>query len=400
MEKYDLLTITNYYNGNDTDPYTTDELENDSFFMRCVMHQFRDKNMYNFASDKVKKSYRYVDQLIDLFPDDIAFLKKAVMNYVDAHDVNPHKALKLLIKLNNLVSIKKDVIGGLHISLLTTTKFFETWIPRMFEDDESMFDYMVEFYKNMYDDNSRNQFIVVDYYAKDLIKDYLGKTESETETLIQQNFSCFNDFKKYGFYNFFISLIKSENQSLAEYIKLHRYLLDDYIRTLPLLEKKWDSIIKQNEDELYRYIFTEVHCYVEYDACDCPLSENELLAAAGRELNILDKLKEHDAICNYDNHGHDYIGMMLDDECYDISCIKDARRHITKVKYIISNILRYKTVEEYEEYLRSLDCTLADCSVSQLTNYTYSNENYKGISRTKEPCKVTGLELNCTNKNN
>jgi len=399
MQKYDLITIINYYNGNDTDPYTTDELENDALFMGLVMHQFCDKIMYNFASDTVKQSYRYVNQLLELFPDDIDFLKSAVTFYAESSNANPHFALKLIIKLNNIIRSKNDALSGLYVSLLATTKFFELWIPGMYEDQSNMIDEMIDFYTNMYDEITENKYIVVDYYVKDVLKSILGKNESDTEHLVLNNFKSYDQFKNYGAYKFFINIIKSENDPLAEYITFHRYLLDEYIKGLSRLEKKWDLINRKNEEELYKYIFNEVHCYVEYDAKECPLSEDELLAAAARELQILDKIKQYDIVCNYEQNGHDFAGLLFEDDV-NTTIIKDGRRHINKVKDIILKVLSYKTVEGYEEAVYGLKVDNFDCKVSSFKHGISKDIKSSDFVRTKKTCKVTSLEPKCKSKNN
>lgn len=398
MEKYDLVTIINYYNGNDTDPYTTDELENDALFMRLVMHQFHDKSMYNFASDTVKQSYRYVNQLIELFPDDIEFLKNAVTFYVESKRANPHNALKLIIKLNTLIKTKNDALSGLYISLLATTKFFELWIPGMYIDQSDMIEEMIEFYTNMYDEMAENKYIVVDYYVRDVLKSILGKNESDTEQLVLNNFKSYDQFKEFGICNFFINVIKSENEVLAEYVTFHRYLLDEYIKGLERLEKKWDLINRQNEEELFKTIFNEVHCYVEYDAIDCPLSEDELLAEVSRELGLLEKIKKYDIVCNYENNGHDIAGMLFDDSL-NITIIKDGKKHINKVKEIFLKVLSYRTIEEYEEAVHDLKTDMVDCTTTKFKQKQYNADKPVENVRRKVPCKLTSLELNCKSKN-
>lgn len=372
MKKYDLLTINNYINGLSTDPFTLEELEDDTFFMECVLRRCKDIKMYDFASKNVKEDYKFISSLFDVFSDDVNFLENAVSVYLSKETPNPHNSMKLLVKLNNLI---KNYNGrrNIYIPLYLECMVIENWVSLLnIESESEMFLDMIDFYANFPDDHPKNKFLVVDFYAEQQISSLLGDDDLGLEKLIHFHFNKFSQLKRKGFINFFIERISASNPSLANYIRNNVNLLDCYVKSLKFIEKNWDVYNKKNEEELYQYILNEVHNYVCYDSKTCVLTEYELLAVSGKELGITEKLKEYDTFGKnfYDKEGHNVLDLIYDEE-EDFSTITpDDRVHIDYIKSVITDILSCGNVKIYELKKDAFGIkTHGCCRVQKITDY-------------------------------
>ena len=62
-----MILIQNYINGESTDPYDLDYLENNKNFMLKVLKTTKDENMYYFCSGRVQKKTIFSLKKLSIF---------------------------------------------------------------------------------------------------------------------------------------------------------------------------------------------------------------------------------------------------------------------------------------------------------------------------------------------
>ena len=337
MEKYKKSIVYSYIYGNDIEDYTLEELESDPKFMSQVILLSKDKNFYDYVEKPVKQNYHFVKSLLEAFPGDDTFLIQAVETYLESNDNELNKIEVLII----LCSIIKDKTSEDYIKykLILRTKYLREKtellsVKEIASTDPKIKREVGEGFWFIYDKYNHNK-IVLDYYAKEMIKGILS--EKYLEEQIHNNFKTPEELTKIGQKNYLINIISNYDLTLSSYISANPSLLNPSLKILERIQKNWNKYNEIKDRKLYENIYEAVHTYMNYEEPSSGnlFTEDEILYLLGEELNILDLIKK------YDKLDEEYYRSLKEEikehpkEEYTFI----EKKHYNNLKRIIENIL-------------------------------------------------------------
>lgn len=303
MEKYNKKVVYDYIYGNDIENYTLEELENDPIFMSKVILLSKDKNFYNYVESSIKQDYFFVKSLLEAFPEDDKFLMNAVDMYLQSDDDELNK-IEILVVLCDTIRDKNSE-NYIKYKLILRAKYLKEKqeilsIKNIYVQDLELKKQVGEGFFLMYDKYHANK-IVLDYYAKEMIKDILP--EKYLEELIHNDFKDANELDTVEKRTYLINILSNYDSALSSYISTNPSILSEFLTIMSKIQNNWKRYIDCKEREIYENVYETVHLYMNYEepSSNMFFTEDEMLYLLGRELNILDLIKKYDK---------------LDEECY------------------------------------------------------------------------------------
>lgn len=297
MKKYNIETVYNYINGEDITDFTLEELESNTNFMIDVINVSNDKNFYDFAEESVKTDYRFVKFIINKFKEDENLITVAADTYIESQD-NEQNYIELLIIMCNLVKDKKDKNYKKYKFLLEanySAKRLQIELGKLKIDKEAS-DNLGMGFLIIYDSFNSSQ-IILDYYAKKIIKDIFKEYDIVLEDYLHQRFNTFEKIEKIGIKKYILDFIAVYDEMLSSYLSSHIYLLEDILKQLDKIKNNWNKYIETKERKKYNEIINKVHEYMEYEAADYySLNETTLLYLVATNLGIEKTLLKYDSI--------------------------------------------------------------------------------------------------------
>ena len=293
MEKYTSKLINDYINGNDIDGYEIDDLENDYEFMEEVINSSNDKNFYNLCSDEVKVNHDFVLFLIDKFKSDGEFVGKVVGYYLRNNKKEDS------INHLDIVLLAYSYTGNDSFLAIANTIYQVDRINieayKLQEKDQDKVDFIGMGFISVFDIYHNNE-MVLDFYAKNLISDIFEENDIDLEGLLHNRFKNVKELEDVGIRTFLVRFIESFDDMLSSYISTHIGLLDDLVKKVEKIVKKWDKYNDVTEIRNYNMILDKIHIYYEESEHLGTLTEDQVLYYVGRELGILDELRKYDTI--------------------------------------------------------------------------------------------------------
>lgn len=338
MKKYNKNTVYNYIYGNDIEDYTLEELEQDPLFMSKVIIQSKDKNFYNYVDIPVKQNYTFVKALLEVFKEDDKFLIKAVDTYLKSNDEEINK-IEIMILLTNIIKDKESE-DYLKYKIILRTKYLreklETLsIKDIIDQDRELQRKVGEGFWLIYDKyNSSN--VVVDYYAKEMIKEILS--EKYLEEKIHNSYNTPEEFQKIELKNYLIKIISNYDPTLSSYISANPNLLNNTLKIIERIQKNWYKYNDIIDRKTYENIYEAVHNYINYEEPESSnlFSEEEIIYSLGEELNILELIKKYDKID--EEYYQDIKESIKNHPKEDYTFIE--KKHYNNLKKIIQKILK------------------------------------------------------------
>lgn len=365
MKKYNIETVYNYINGEDITDFTLEELESNTNFMIDIINVSNDKNFYDFAEESVKTDYRFVKFIINKFKEDENLITVAADTYIESQD-NEQNYIELLIIMCNLVKDKKDKNYKKYKFLLEanySAKRLQIELGKLKIDKEAS-DNLGMGFLIIYDSFNSSQ-IILDYYAKEIIKDIFKEYDIVLEDYLHQRFNTFEKIEKIGIKKYILDFIAVYDEMLSSYLSSHIYLLEDISKQLNEIKNNWNKYIEIKERTKCNEILNKVHEYMEYEAVDYySLNETTLLYLVATNLGIEKTLLKYDSIS--EEH---YQGIMEEARfLLDVSKLSfNDRLNYNNIKKIILDILKEtqsssQTPEEKTENYKK-------CKIIKLVKY-------------------------------
>ncbi len=362
MKKYNIETVYNYINGEDITDFTLEELESNTNFMIDVINVSNDKNFYDFAEESVKTDYRFVKFIINKFKDDENLITVAADTYIESQD-NEQNYIELLIIMCNLVKDKNYKKYKFLLEANYSAKRLQIELGKLKIDKEAS-DNLGMGFLIIYDSFNSSQ-IILDYYAKEIIKDIFKEYDIVLEDYLHQRFNTFEKIEKIGIKKYILDFIAVYDEMLSSYLSSHIYLLEDISKQLNEIKNNWNKYIEIKERTKCNEILNKVHEYMEYEAVDYySLNETTLLYLVATNLGIEKTLLKYDSIS--EEH---YQGIMEEARfLLDVSKLSfNDRLNYNNIKKIILDIL--KETQSSNQTLEAKTENNKKCKIIKLIKY-------------------------------
>lgn len=297
-----------------------------------------DKNFYDFAEESVKTDYRFVKFIINKFKEDENLITVAADTYIESQD-NEQNYIELLIIMCNLVKDKNDKNYKKYKFLLEanySAKRLQIELGKLKIDKEASDNLGIGFLI-IYDSFNSSQ-IILDHYAKKIIKDIFKEYDIVLEDYLHQTFNTFEKIEKIGIKKYILDFIAIYDEMLSSYLSSHIYLLEDISKQLNEIKNNWNKYIEIKERTKCNEILNKVHEYMEYEAVDYySLGKITLLYLVATNLGIEKTLLKYDSIS--EEH---YQGIMEEARfLLDVSKLSfNDRLNYNNIKKIILDILK------------------------------------------------------------
>lgn len=243
MEKYSKQLVLDYIYGNDTNEYNIDELENNPTFMCDVMKISKDKNMYLYASDNVKKNYEFVKIVVEMFKNEQDFIIEVADYYLENANVNEDDITKLELNviMNNIL---KDKEKRLPYAFYCMTKYESLMVDlKCLYNEEKDNDELLDFglgYIYIYELYNESPY-VTDYFATRLINTIFYSSSDSLEQFIHNNFKCKEIISEQGINNFILNYIAKQDSCLSGYVSTNINLIENLNKEINKILNNWDS---------------------------------------------------------------------------------------------------------------------------------------------------------------
>ncbi|MBR2712718.1 MAG: hypothetical protein IKE73_03320 [Bacilli bacterium] len=357
MKKIETSLINKYINGDDIEGYTLEELENDSSFMKAVIHFTNDPKMYSLCSDNLKKDYDFVRFLINKFESNSTFIME-VANYFLSNTDNDIQKKELSIMMEDKLPEKLSFnyrIANQASYLETRVEIEALEIQKPSTEASLGMGFIYVF--DLYNDSS----IIVNDYAKRMINEIIEDNLSDFNTALHKIFEGPEQLQKMGVNNFLIDEIGNHDQMLSSYVSVHPELIEKYKEKIDNILENWDKYEAQAEEKRYDNMFAMVHEYLSM--VDTNMTEQSVLYYAANELGIRGKLQYYDEKEelkfideDYEIEGFklsDYIMLVNDEEIKEEiewsinTSLKERSIYLNVKKIMINQIFYSKPTDVY-----------------------------------------------------
>ena len=352
IKKYDLELIKKYVNGDDIDNFNVEDLEDNIDFMKNVINYTNDKKMYNMCSEKVKLNYDFVNFLYKKFYDDKKFVYNVLLYYINKLRNDNPEYIDIILKLCDISkSVNEDTFC--KCCAMLESVYFDFRIgseniknnPKDEKDiqivnDSGMgFSILLEAYME-YEN-------VINHFASLYIDDIFSDSGLDLEKIVHQAFTKKEDLEKYGLNRFIIDIIRNYDNELANYVSIHKELLEDVIKhPLSRIIKNWNWFVKNNEKIRYEIIFEQTYKIMEEYQDYCSFGTDVILYYVARKLGIEENLLKYDRLTEDE---YKDIEKLIEFEIKENDFKLVEMVVFNKIKKMILNILSQRVVEEIEE---------------------------------------------------
>lgn len=272
---YDINLLYAYKNGDDLGEYTEEMLENNALFMTDLISVWKDKRVFDYASNDVKNNVNFLVAVIKAFKSDENYVRSIYNNYVNN---NPDKTDTLIIYLYNMfrkdntlfASEIKDSAEKLFMSMDIDGTF--ELVYKKYHKSDSKLKFMARFYvNNIFYSNSDITFEEIAIMAKNKTKPYYFVTK----------------------------FIRKYDKALYDYVLKYKDVVDDIIENLKktiskISDKEKDD--KNKVDTANRIIFILFNYMKNNKIKDADLTT--LLSYLIYKFNLQDMFSTYDAASN------------------------------------------------------------------------------------------------------
>ncbi len=351
MNKYNKRTVFNYVYGYDIEDFDINELENNTDFMLDVINMSNDKNFYNLCSNKVKKDYKFVKNIIFKFKDDKKFIFD-VSDYFLDNSKDFFNRLELLIIMQELTTVDDNkilYISNKHCldSLVLIERAKIEVIKQASCDDKELYNEIGMGFLVILDSFGSSK-IILDYFAKILLNAIFLENKINLTEYFHTNFKNSKNIDKIQINKFLIDFINNYDSSLASYLSTNIHLLGDLRNEIERIKSNWNKYIENVEKIKYEIIIEYVLKYMENEGFNSSFIGIDILYFIGNELGILDKILKYD---EYANESYEKIIENLSYINKDNLTLNDLKHYNHLKKYIINVLTANKIDLEEEGYL-------------------------------------------------
>ena len=302
MEKYSDDLVRAYVYGDDLENFDIDELENDAKFMIEVLKFTKDKKMYEFCSDLVKRNKELVSYIIDNFSDDIDFCKKVVQRYMyhlEDIAINENKNIlpdKAAIAIKMVKNIKNDldneeytrILKSIYSSLRVKIELEKRSADYNAQEDN--LGYGFEYFKGIFGSQEE----ALKHFAIMITADILNEHKEQFEGLLHAYYPTYesvNDPQGEA-----LRIIEGYDINLANYLCDNPGVLNKGTSAiLASIKQKWNLNELNIERKQYDELLSRIHGLV-LNTNDAIFNEESLLAHFGIKYNIIEKISLYDGL--------------------------------------------------------------------------------------------------------
>lgn len=270
--------VRDYIKGNDLD-VDLEILENDLDFMKAVIDVSNDEKLYGLCSEDIKYNYEMIKFLINKFHDNLDFIIKVVMDFLDNYDhINWYKDYN-----EDYFLEAQESIGELEVLIaideyLQKRVLDENTIAIKFRLKEkyTKFRIIVELAASSTNENKLKDTLdkgfslveilfpasypIKDYYAKSIIDEILMSSEGNTyEDKIHKLWNSLE--KPVSALKTLIKIVKKYDFELANYIIARPEPFTKYIQEIDSIINNWDNYNKKIIDERILDILDVINDY-------------------------------------------------------------------------------------------------------------------------------------------
>ncbi len=297
MKKYNKKLINDYINGDKINDFNIDELENDKEFMMLVISLTNDKSFYKLCSDELKKDYEFVEFIVRKFQNDVKFICEVADYYLK--DVKDElNRLELAIVMSNITN-KKDVLKHREYEVICesifTTKMVQIELAKNKVNDKYIQDEIGMGFLVIFDSYNSSK-IVLDFYAKSIVKSIFDENDIDLEIMLHQQFESKEQLNQIGINRYLINFIEGYDSMLASYLSANIELLSEFSNKIKNIQSNWNKYNEKDERKKYNLLLEKIHEYMENNESNCMFDETTLLYYIGKKLGILDKIAKYDCI--------------------------------------------------------------------------------------------------------
>lgn len=248
MKKYSQKIIYDYITGNDIIDYKIDDLEDDYEFMLQVLEYTKDKNMYQFCSDKVKKNYEFVKGIIQFFKNDKKFIKEIADEYLEKNNKKQsfdYDCVELNIIMKDIDNNQKN--DDYDIYYISTNIFYQYFLAqieayyRVNESDKNEYGMGFVFAEDLFASNPK----IIEYIAKQFITEIFYENENFTfEELIHNDIKTLEQLQSKKENVYLIEFISKYDRFLSWYVTCHIDLLKEI--NLNIIKENWNNFEFEN----------------------------------------------------------------------------------------------------------------------------------------------------------
>ncbi len=292
-------------------------------------------DLYDLCCDDIKKDYDFVKYIIMKYKNEIDFICKVADYYLEnsCDELNRCELAIMMLTFTNKKDIKKYQEYKMILNTIYNNKRLEIEMGKITTNNDSIgLGFLV-----IFDSYSKSK-IVLDFYAKMMIKSIFSDNNINLEKMLHQEFNSKEELNKVGINNYLINFISIYDSMLADYLSKNIKLLKFLSKKIEKIKDNWELYNLKIEKSKYDLMFIKVHEYMERIEADCMFDETSLIYYIGVKLGIIDKIIKYDIV---NSHIANDIISSLDINFYE-DVLKTSfidRMLYNNVKQIISNIV-------------------------------------------------------------
>ena len=245
LMRYDKEVLENYILGESINGFDIHKLENNEDFMREVIVYSNNPKLYYFCSEKLKMNSNFVLFIIEKFINNYQAIDDIILDYFkNIRDDIKRKEFEiglseLSIKYNDY-HLKKYCILVNNVYNLEMNEFKKI-INRITKNN-----YGIGFYLVI--DRYSESKTIMNFFAKELLDDILVDYSLESE--LHKNFEKPELVVKYGINSFILSVIRTIDEYLANYLSTDISLMNETVDKINFYIDRWDEYDNQMEEKL------------------------------------------------------------------------------------------------------------------------------------------------------
>lgn len=238
---FDFKLIKDYVEGNDIEDFDIDTLENDAGFMISVISYTNDKKMYALCSDELKNNIDFVKSVIKIFKDDQNFIISIGEQYFNNCTKDDDK-FEISIFLSEVLALENKGVYALRKTMFYASikQSLEIVSREISEEQLATFGKGFKYLLPMYS----NRKVIVDFFAKKFLEEIFYGSELTLEEIIHKYFKTITELEGNKLEKWLLTYISNEDESLANYVDTHLYLLDDLIKEVEIIKKNWNYYLE------------------------------------------------------------------------------------------------------------------------------------------------------------
>lgn len=284
MKKVSKKLVYDYIMGNDIPEEKLETLEDNQEFMLEVLKYTRDKEMFFFASDRLKEDVNFICKVANLFNTDYEFLEE-LYNSCDDEIVSFELACLLANLETNEDILKFRVL--LHTLYLQFKIDVEATLMEESQHNLSIFGKGFVFAFEQFGNNET----ILTYIAKEMLNELFYENGEMTLTdFVHKNMQDVKTIYESKMKAYLVQFIQKYDASLSYYIGQHLEILEDLIKEILRIKRNWNYYITYVNERKVDIIFQIIESYMVDDYSS--INYYAILASVASTLGVEDLFSE------------------------------------------------------------------------------------------------------------